>query len=520
MPIADYKVKRLAGRCAIGGLRPISHVAKSLRISRATVRRYVVRITESGYSFEEFAALPIKQMRAALTNPVRNEPSRRYVALLKLFPAVHENLCAGQTDLRSIWKHYTRSQPGGYRYSQFVAHFRRWQYLQGLDRVRCTPWRITQVPAADLAELKTWRRSNDRRNWAKAVVVLDSCAGTGLMSLCAKVEKSPRLVKKWLARYKQGGIDCLLGRERNYTSPDKLAERKTKRDRIIEILHEHPHLHDVNRTSWSLTTLARVYETQYGESIGKTTVSEYIRAEGYAFRKARIVLTSPDPNYREKLQEITRILSSLQENEKFFSIDEFGPFSVKMRGGRTFTPKGTMRVVPQRQRSKGRLIMTGALELSTNQITHFYSEKKNTEEMIKLLEILLREYSDQSCLYLSWDAASWHMSGRLNQRVSEINAIVENEPTSLPMVKLAPLPASAQFLNVIESVFSGMARAVLHNSDYESVNNCKESIDNYLAERNESYRKNPKRAGKKIWGNELVEPLFSPSNNCKDPNWR
>ena len=36
-------------------------------------------------------------------------------------------------------------------------------------------------------------------------------------------------------------------------------------------------------------------------------------------------------------------------------------------------------------------------------------------------------------------------------------------------VELAPLPASAQFLDVIESVFSGLARAIIHNSDYSSV---------------------------------------------------
>jgi hypothetical protein len=115
-----------------------------------------------------------------------------------------------------------------------------------------------------------------------------------------------------------------------------------------------------------------------------------VRAEGYRFRKARRVLTSPDPSYREKLQEITRVLSNLQDDEKFFSIDEFGPFSVRMRGGSALTRKGIARVIPQRQRSKGRLIVTAALELSTNQITHFYSEKKNTDEMIKLLDVLLR----------------------------------------------------------------------------------------------------------------------------------
>lgn len=34
---------------------------------------------------------------------------------------------------------------------------------------------------------------------------------------------------------------------------------------------------------------------------------------------------------------------------------------------------------------------------------------------------------------------------------------------------LAPLPAGAQFLNVVESVFSGTARAILANSNYGSI---------------------------------------------------
>ena len=177
-------------------------------------------------------------------------------------------------------------------------------------------------------------------------------------------------------------------------------------------------------------------------------------------------------------------------------------------------------MVPQRQRSKGRLILTGALELSTNQITHFYSEKKNTDEMIKLLDILLEQYSNQRCLYFSWDAASWHIPAKLSERVLELNSAAAAAHERLPVVKLAPLPASAQFLNVIESVFSGMAKAVIHNSDYQSVDECKKALDTYFAERNEYYRRNPRRAGNKIWGKELVLPSFKPSNNCKDPNWR
>ena len=203
------------------------------------------------------------------------------------------------------------------------------------------------------------------------------------------------------------------------------------------------------------------------------------------------MLTSTDPQYKEKLEKIQSILSTLGPNERFFSIDEYGPFSVKMQGGRSLTPPGTVRVVPQRQKSKGSLIVTAALELSTNQVTHFYSDKKNTAEMIKLLEILVKQYAETDKIYLSWDAASWHASKLFYKRVELINSPEYRAVHKTPHVELAPLPACAQFLNVIESVFSGMARAIIHNSDYDSLAACKLAVDRHFAERNAFFRGEP-----------------------------
>ena len=101
-------------------------------------------------------------------------------------------------------------------------------------------------------------------------------------------------------------------------------------------------------------------------------------------------------------------------------------------------------------------------------------------------------------------------------------SIVKNirKEFNTPLVKLAPLPSCAQFLNVIESVFSGMIALAIHNSNYSSVGECQNAIGRYFEERNQNYKENPKKAGNKIWGKELVEPVFQASNNCKDPKWR
>jgi len=113
--------------------------------------------------------------------------------------------------------------------------------------------------------------------------------------------------------------------------------------------------------------------------------------------------------------------------------------------------------------------------------------------------------------------ASWHASKELNASVHEINKMKGN---GHPQVKLVPLPSCAQFLNVIESVFSGMARAIIHNSDYPSVKVAMEAIDRYFKQRNEHFSKHPKRAGQKIWGKERVPSEFAEGQNCKDPRYR
>src|SRR5262245_66591477 len=107
-------------------------------------------------------------------------------------------------------------------------------------------------------------------------------------------------------------------------------------------------------------------------------------------------------------------------------------------------------------------------------------------------------------LYRSWDAASWHISKQLYKCID-----LHNATGRLPTVETAPLPSGAQFLNVIESVFSGMARAIIHNSDYKTVDDAVTAIDRYFTERNEHFRRNPRKAGNKIWGKERVPPVFS-----------
>jgi hypothetical protein len=282
---------------------------------------------------------------------------------------------------------------------------------------------------------------------------------------------------------------------------------------IFKTLHEPPELHNFPRTNWRQSDLKNALERN-GITVSIWTIRRAIRASRYQWRKAKVVLTSNDPDYRPKIDRIKSILSTLGDDECFFSIDEYGPLTIRLMPGRKLCAPDDIPSVPQWQKGRGTIIVTGALELRTNQITHFYSEKKNTDEMIKMVDVLRRKYRSMKRMYLSWDAAGWHTSKALGKHVDFLNGWAEYDEA--PTIDLAPLPSRAQFLNVIESVFSGMSRAVIHNSDFEDLPRARNAIDRYFLSRNEFYNNHPKRAGRKLWQQERTEAVFQEQNNCKD----
>lgn len=499
----------------INGILSKRHLAKTLNISRNTVKKHLYKMKLFYDKFPDETSNIKKYIAFFQSN--RKSPER-YPVLENQFPAVFDSIINSNSNLISEWKRFKVKFPDGYGQTQFRLYFYRWLKDNNLS-IEQKKYKINLNSQNDLQTFKKWRLSSDRRKWEKAVVILDLSKGKTISEIESKIERSRRKIKSWIRLYEGKGVEGLL-KPRRRINKSLIQYIETKKKNLIKLIHETPKNFGINRSSWSLKSLKDAYNKKYNVSISTTMISEYIKSQGYAFRKAKKVLTSPDPNYREKLQKITTILSNLSVKEKFFSVDEFGPFAIKIQGGRSIVKKDEANTYPQWQKSKGCLICIAGLELSQNQITHFYSSKKNTDEMIKLLKMLLVKYKDDEKIYFSWDAVSWHASKKLQNKISEVNNIEYRTINHTPIVELAPLPASAQFLNVIESVFSGMAKAIIHNSNYQTVEDCKSAIDIYFNDRNDFFRKYPKRAGKKIWGKESNKPVFDETQNFKDSRWR
>jgi|SRR5713226_2475604 len=362
-----------------------------------------------------------------------------------------------------------------------------------------------------VAELIKNGRLRERK---RALAIFACIKGLRRPVIAQCLQLSPKTVKRYCASFASDGPGALLAAKK---CPLRGGDDAECGRFLFSLLHSPPPAYGINRTSWKMDDIYRIL-AENGHGISRQKIRAILKNAGFKWRKARRVLTSKDPDYHAKVEAIKKILSELKEDQAFFSIDEYGPFAVKRKGGTKRIAPGEEHIVPQWQKSKGWMILTAALELSTNQLTHFYSRAKTNDEMIKMADLLRTQYRICSKLYLSWDAASWHVSKRLYAHLDEVNR--QASADGFPIVKTAPLPSGAQFLNVIESVFSGMAKAIIHNSDYPSVEAAQGAIDRYFKDRNEHFSKCPKRAGNKIWGQERVPCEFSEAHNCKDPLYR
>ena len=345
--------------------------------------------------------------------------ARRLAAALR-----HQNIQLAKSTVHNILRRNKRIQVENSNWAAWII-----QVLLANDPL---PQLQREFPnAIELSHLAHFISDGKLRERKKAMAVVASLKRIPVRVTAKCLQIYPRTVTRYFNRYVSGGMTELFRRR-------KVIGKNDEQDRqfLFSVFHSPPSAHGINRTSWKMDDLHRVL-TECGHRMSDKRIRRMIKTAGFRWRKAKVVLTSTDPDYRAKLDEIENILSNLKEDEAFFSIDEYGPFAVKRKGGRKRVGPNEKYVVPQWQKSKGWTIITAALELSANQVTHFYSSKKNTEEMIKMTDLLREKYSARRTIYLSWDAASWHISKKL---VSHLDAINERAARDgRPIVKTAPL---------------------------------------------------------------------------------
>jgi transposase len=357
--------------------------------------------------------------------------------------------------------------------------------------------RLQAKLGADLAALLSYLKHGRARHRKKAATIVARTRGIPNSVTARALHSSVATTRHYFKLYTELGVRELFAWNTTRAAPST-AEDRVKTNRILELLHNKPVFYGINRTNWTQPTLFDAYSRSFGETIARTALTRLLRQAGYRWRKARRVLTSPDPCYHEKVELLMTTLHSLTSDEMFFFLDEWGPAQVKKRGGRAYRRHHPATEIPRHQTPKGTVSLVSALCATTNRVTWHFVDTKDSVAMSDLLEILFNQYHSMRRIYVTWDAVAWHNSASLLDALDHFNEITLQSSNG-PILELVPLPTSAQFINVIEGVLSGMTRAVVDNSDYSSTTEMKQAISRHFVERNEHFQNNPRRVGKKIW---------------------
>lgn len=363
------------------------------------------------------------------------------------------------------------------------------------NRIMCLSRKLT---AEEKRVLQKHLIGKQRNPQVRALALLMMDSGSFLQELMLKTQHSKTTIIRWQRRFKTEGISFVETK----INPLKWEEKKhQEKIRVIDILHSPPMSFDINRTNWTYNSIVLAYETLYGDHLAKGALKRIIKEAQYTWKRARTMLTSKDPLYREKVNQLLSTLHSLTSADAFFFIDEAGPWRVKKYGGKVLTAPEEKRIIPASQPEKGAVYMIAALEAQTNQVVYQFISGKNASAIVKLLQTLLNRYSAYSRICLTWDALSSHNSKKVNDWITSTNANSKRDGT--PIFEVSPLPSNAQFLNVVESTFRNIRKAVIYNSDYQSIEEMQQAITRFLNERNAYFLLNPRRAGNKIWDKEL-----------------
>jgi len=171
---------------------------------------------------------------------------------------------------------------------------------------------LGDVPEFDALLRRLYTGNLAQRN--RSMVILAGRRGLNNRQISSFLAISRRTCRRYRRLFESGGNAALFGR--NCKSPRKSDDESLK-SAIFSLLHEPPSSHDINRTTWKMADLCRVLR-ETGHPACSAIVRKIIKAGGYKWRKARIVLTSKDPSYAEKVARIRTILSNLRPKEAFF----------------------------------------------------------------------------------------------------------------------------------------------------------------------------------------------------------
>ncbi|WP_196795628.1 IS630 family transposase [Ferroplasma acidiphilum] len=348
------------------------------------------------------------------------------------------------------------------------------------------------VSDEDLDKLRRIKSSmkEEKRKVIRLSIILDYLEDYSDDRIAARNNINKNTVKKCLSKLREFGLDAALndlprpGKPRIITDDDKAW--------IINLACTKPSDHGYPDELWSYTIMVDYIRKNNPslKNISRSTVYEILNNAEIKPHKVRYYVEKRDNNFEEKMATVLHVYKEIDMVNNGVIIPELRDtvtlsFDKKPGIQAISLTSKELPPVPGKHpsvtrdyeyRRLGTLSLLAGIDLHTGIVTEIVSRTHNSDDFIAFLKKLDSSYTKNKKIRIILDNLKVHTSDKTREYLLTV-------PNRFEFVFT---PKHGSWLNIVEMLFSKLARTMLREIRVNTIDELKERIDKYFEEINRS----------------------------------
>ena len=322
-------------------------------------------------------------------------------------------------------------------------------------------------------ELLTRRGTAEQRQVVRAQIALMCHAGASTTAIAEAVGVSVQTVSHWRSRLARKGVQGLQEVPRP-GRPRRIGE--TQRLELLALACEPAELQ--GRATPTLDELVdRAVQRGVVKQISRSHLQRILQAGDLRPHRVRQWLHSPDPQFRQKVNEICALYRRAPKGSVVLSIDEkTGIQAIERKHADREPQPGRARRREFEYIRHGTQALIAALDVHSGRVIGSCSDRRTQADLVAFMEQVARAHP-KGRVHIVWDNLNTH---RAQAVWDDFNA----RHGSRFVFHFTPLHAS--WVNQIELLFGIYSRRVLRHASHSSIAQLRERTEAFMAQRNQA----------------------------------
>lgn len=146
------------------------------------------------------------------------------------------------------------------------------------------------------------KEAASHRERTRAQAVWFSAQGRTVKEITHLLSVTERGVRKWFAAYRQGGLKALHNKP---YPPRRTRLSRQQEEQLVALTRQAPSTVGLEGTAWNCRLLRDWLAQTFHLQLSQEWVRCILRKHGLRFRRPKLTLTSPDPDYARKRGRLT-----------------------------------------------------------------------------------------------------------------------------------------------------------------------------------------------------------------------